>query len=68
MLEISLGSRIVYQGLRLDHYLEGESNFVPWKRRIMIVLEDNGVGEFVNHAITPPPGPQELTCDKEKTF
>jgi len=52
---------MAFQGLRRDHCLEGASNLVPWKGRIMIVLEDNGVGEFVKQSIPPPQDPQQLT-------
>jgi len=53
------GSRMAYQGLRANHCLEGASNFVPWKGRITIVLEDNGVGEFIKQAIALPQDPQQ---------
>lgn len=52
---------MVYQGLRVDHYLEGASNFISWKGRIMIVLEDNRVGEFVENTIPRLQYPQQLT-------
>lgn len=51
---------MAYQRLRADHCLEGASNFVPWKGRIAIVLEDYGVGEFIKQAIAPPQDPKLL--------
>jgi len=55
---------MVYQGLREDHCLEGASNFIAWKGRIMIVLEDNGVGEFVKQAILPQDAQQLVQHNK----
>ena len=51
---------MAYQVLRVDHYWEGASNIVSWKGRIMIVLEDNGVGNFIKDTIPPPQDPQQL--------
>lgn len=50
----------MFQGLRLDHCLEGASNFVSWKGRFTIALEDNGVGEFVKNTIPPLQDAQRL--------
>ena len=56
---------MTYQGLRAYHYLGGASNFIAWKGRITIVLEDNGVGEFIKQAIVPPQDPQQLAQDNK---
>jgi len=45
---------MVYEGLSVDHCLEGASNCISWKGRIMIVLEDNGLGDFVKQAVPVP--------------
>jgi hypothetical protein len=34
-------------GLRFEDRLEGASNFSPWRERIALVLEEQGLWEFV---------------------
>jgi hypothetical protein len=34
-------------GLRFGGRLEGDSNFGPWRERIALVLEEQGLWEFV---------------------
>ena len=36
-----------FYGLRLGYALEGKSNYIAWKDRIEVVLEDNGLKEFM---------------------
>lgn len=52
-----------FQGLREDHCLEGASNLRWWKEWIPVVLEDNGVIEFVKNQIVPPQDAQQLIRD-----
>lgn len=37
--------RMALNGLRLEHSLEGNSNYVAWKYRMEAVLEDNQLNE-----------------------
>eukprot|EP00253_Pinus_taeda_P004877 PITA_04877 len=41
-------------GLRLEYALEGISNFIVWRDMMEVVLEDNGLKEFVEQAIPKP--------------
>ena len=55
-----VGRRMAYQVLRVDQCLEGASNIVSWKGRIMILLEDNRVGDCIKNTIPPQQDPQQL--------
>jgi len=44
-----------FYGLRLEYALEGNSNYKAWKDRMEVVLEDNGLKEFIDHDILKPP-------------
>ena len=42
-------------GLRMEDRLDGAGNFVPWKSRILLVLEENDLWEeAVRNTITNP--------------
>jgi hypothetical protein len=47
-------------GLRYEDQLEGASNFLPWKARIMFLLRENGLWSHANTAVTAPTDPAEL--------
>ena len=40
--------QMVFHGLRLEYALEGSSNFIAWRDRMEVVLEDNGLKEFID--------------------
>jgi hypothetical protein len=37
-----------FNGLRLEYALEGSSNYIYWKDRMEVVLEDNGLKEYID--------------------
>ena len=42
-------------GLRLEDRMDGSKNFVPWKSRIMLILQENELwDEVVNHTTAHP--------------
>ena len=42
-------------GLRLEDSLDGAGNFVPWKARLVLILEENELwDETTNNTITNP--------------
>ena len=42
-------------GLRLEDRLDGVANFVPWKSRLVLILEENKLwDEVVNNTTTNP--------------
>ena len=43
-----------FNGLRLEYALEGSSNYIVWKDRMEVVLEDNGLKEFINRDVPKP--------------
>ena len=44
-----------FNGLRLEYALDGSSNYIAWKDRMEVVLEDNGLKEFIDSNV-PKPG------------
>ena len=40
-----------FYGLRLGYALEGNSNYIAWKDRMEVVLEDNGLKDFIDQEI-----------------
>ena len=47
-------------GLRFEDRLDGASNFCPWRERISLVLEENGLLEFAEGKAVPPTDPSQL--------
>ena len=45
---------MVFYGLRLEYTLEGNSNFIVWRDRMEVVLEDNSFTEFVDQEMPKP--------------
>ena len=45
---------MAFYGLRLEYALEGISNYISWKDIMEVVLEDNGLKEFIDQEIPKP--------------
>ena len=43
-----------FNGLRVEYALEGSSNYISWKEKMEVVLEDNGLKEFIDNGIPKP--------------
>ena len=43
-----------FNGLRLEYALEGSSNYIAWKDRMEVMLEDNGLKEFIDSDVPKP--------------
>ena len=43
-----------FNGLRLEYALEGSSNYIAWKDRMEVVIEDNGLKEFIDSDVHKP--------------
>ena len=43
-----------FNGLRLEYALEGSSKYISWKDRMEVVLEDNGLKEFIDNDVPKP--------------
>lgn len=54
-------------GLRIEHALEGTSNFCGWKDKMEVALNDNGVLEYIKTDIpkAPASNAQQLTQWKD---
>ena len=45
---------MVFNGLSLEYALEGSLDYVSWKYRMEVVLEDNRLKEFIDNDILKP--------------
>ena len=45
---------MAFNGLRLEYALDGRSNYIAWKDCMEIVLEDNGLKDFIDQEIPKP--------------
>ena len=56
MQECFLGVEVEmsFNGLRLEYALEGSSNYIAWNDRMEVVLDDNGLKEFIDAEIPKP--------------
>ena len=52
-----------FNGLRLEYALEGSSNYIAWKERMEVVLEDNGLKEFIDAEIPKPTSSDAAALD-----
>lgn len=41
-------------GLRPEYALEGSSNFIAWRDRKEVILEDNGLMQFIDQEVPKP--------------
>ena len=39
---------MAFNSLRLEYALDGSSNYIAWKDRMEVVLEDNGLKDFID--------------------
>jgi hypothetical protein len=52
--------------LRIEDRLDGASNFCPWRERISLVLEENGLLEIAEGKVTAPADPVQLAAHTKK--
>ena len=53
-----------FNGLRLEYALEGSSNYIAWNYRMEVVLDDNGLKEFIDVDIPKPASSDAATLDE----
>jgi hypothetical protein len=53
-------------GLRFEDRLEGASNFSPWRERMGLLLEENGLWEFVEGKAVLPADPTQQPAHLKK--
>jgi hypothetical protein len=52
--------------LRVEDRLEGATNFRAWKARILLLLEEYDLKEYVEKVIPDPNDPQELAAHRKR--
>jgi hypothetical protein len=52
--------------LRVEDRLEGATNFRAWKARILLLLEENDLKDYIEMVIPDPNDAQELAAHKKK--
>ena len=45
---------MAFNGLRLEYALDGSSNYIAWKDRMEVVLEDNDLKDFIDQEVPKP--------------
>ena len=52
-----------FNGFRLEYALEGSLKYIAWKYRMVAVLEDNGLKEFIDVEIPKPASSDDAALD-----
>jgi hypothetical protein len=52
--------------LRFEDKLDGASNFLSWKVRVTLLLEENDLWDIVKDAVTPPTDLWQLAAHNKK--
>ena len=55
-----------FKGLQLEYALEGSSNYVAWKDRMEVVLDDNGLKEFIDAEFPKPTDAAQVEAWQKK--
>ena len=42
---------MAFNGLRLEYALDGSLNYIAWKDRMEVVLEDNSLKDFIDQEV-----------------
>jgi len=56
-----------FNGLRLEYALEGSLNYIAWKDRMEVVLDENGLKEFIEAEVPEPTDAVEAEAWQKKT-
>jgi hypothetical protein len=59
-------SKMSFNGLRLEYALEGRSNYIAWKDRMEVVLEDNGLKGYIGIDVPKPDATDTANVDAWK--
>ena len=46
-------------GMNVEDHLDGATNFISWKPRILLILEENDLLKFVNEKVPEPEAEEE---------
>ena len=53
-------------GLWLEYALEGSSNYIAWKDRMEVVLDDNGLKKFIDVEVPKPANAAQVEAWQKK--
>ena len=48
--------------MMVEDRLEGASNFIPWKSRVLLLLEENDLLQFVKAKVPKPEAEEDKSC------
>ena len=51
---------MAFNGLRLEYALDGSSNYIAWKDHMEVVLEDNGLKDYIDQEVPKPTDATQL--------
>ena len=51
---------MAFNGLRFEYALDGSSNYIAWKDRMEVVLEDNGLKDLIDQEFSKPTDATQL--------
>ena len=54
---------MAFNGLRFEYALEGSSNYIAWKENMEVVLENNGLKEFIDSDVLKPTSADTAVLD-----
>jgi hypothetical protein len=52
--------------LKIEDKLEGATKFWAWKARVLLILEENDLNEYIEGEFVAPTNPKELRAHKKK--
>jgi hypothetical protein len=55
-----------FNGLRLEYALKGSSNYISWKDMMEVVLEDNGLKDYIDRDVPKPDATDTANLDAWK--
>ena len=55
-----------FNGLQLEYALEGSSNYITWKDKMEVVLDDNGLKEFIDADVPKPTDAAQVGIGKRR--
>ena len=66
---VFLGVKVAmsFNGLRLEYALEGSSNYIAWKDMMEVVLDYNGLKEFIEAEVPKPTDVTQAEAWQKKT-
>eukprot|EP00253_Pinus_taeda_P008723 PITA_08723 len=56
-----------FNGLRLEYALEGSSNYIAWKDKMEVVLDENGLKDFIDAEVSKPTHAAQVEAWQKKT-